>query len=191
MRRNIPTISVILLLGILVLCSACTSGNEKTLPDGGLSQVATQELPATISFEEAIQEFRNYNSISGSAENVPVYYLISKGVDGSGNASSWMFGVYQENRSVLLVYDRTGWSINPWNVTLPQEEIPMNTVLPPSELFKRNTEALSNLSAPQSPESRELILKEGVYTLTLRSGSTTRALMFNATTGGLITDHVS
>jgi hypothetical protein len=191
MRRNIPTFSAILLLSLLVLSSACvSSGNGNAAAgagiDAGLSQAETQELSRYISFEEAQQEFENYSRAGGSDEKLPVYYLISRDLDRSGNASSWLFGVHQDAGTVLLMYDRSGWKINPWNATLPSEEIVMNRVVPPGTLFSRNKGVIFNTSSPSGPESRDLVLKQGVYTLTIRSGSSSRTLMFDATTGGLM-----
>jgi hypothetical protein len=143
----------------------------------------TAELSPYISFEEAKQAFADYGKL-------PVYYLLSHDVDSAGNASSWLFGVYQGNGTVLLIYDRTGWNINPWNATLPKEEIPLEKVVPPVTLFTRNRDAIFPAASPAVPESRDLVLKEGVYTLTIRSGSTSRILMFNAATGGLTSGHV-
>ncbi len=186
MRRNIPTFLAILLLGTLILCSACTSGNGKSGPDGGLSQIEAEEKSPYISFDEAKQEFGRYNSPDGSGAQLPVYYLYSRDMDRAGNAMSWLFGVRQGNGTVLLIYDRTGWKINPWNATLPSEEIRLEQIVPPGTLFARNTEAISGKAASSPGESRELVLKQGVYTLTIRSGSTSRILMFNAITGGQI-----
>jgi hypothetical protein len=191
MRRNIPTFFAILLLSLLTLSSACvTSGNGSPGAgagvNGGLSQAAAQELSPYISFEEAQQEFENYSRAGGSPGKLPVYYLISRDLDSSGNASSWLFGVHRDAGTVLLIYDRTGWKINPWNATLPQEEIVMSRVVPPGTLFSRNKGVIFNTSSTAGPESRDLVLKQGVYTLTIRSGGSSRALLFDATTGGLM-----
>ena len=194
MRRNTPTIFAILLLGTLILCSACVGNTapavsqpvvtgDRPVVTGGLSQVVTEELSPYISFEEAKQAFADYGK-------VPVYYLLAHDVDSAGNASSWLFGVYQGNGTVLLIYDRTGWNINPWNAKLPAEEIMLDGVVPPGRLFSQNKESIFPAVSPAVPESRDLVLKEGVYTLTIRSGSTSRILMFNAATGGLTSGHV-
>ena len=143
MRRNIPTFFAILLLGTLILCSACTSGNGKSAADGGLSQIEEEEKSPYISFDEAKQEFGRYSGPDGSGGQMPVYYLYSRDMDSAGNAKSWLFGVHQGNGTVLLIYDRSGWKINPWNATLPAEEIPLDQIVPPATLFSRNNEALS------------------------------------------------
>ena len=132
----------------------------------------------------------SYNSNNIPAEKLPVYYIISREVDNSGNAVSWLFGVRQSTGTELLMYDRTGWKIIPWNATLPSEEILLDQVLPPGTLFIRNKDVLFNATSPSITERRDLILKQGVYTLTINSGSSSRTLMFNATTGVLIAGNV-
>ena len=187
MRRNIPQIFAILLLTILVLCSGCVfPGSEKPVVNGGLSQITTPEISPYISFEEAKQKFEDYNG----AEKLPVYYIFSRDVDGSGNAESWLFGVRQSTGTELLMYDRTGWKTIPWNASLPSEEIMLNQGVSPGTLFSQNKQVILSTSSPSIPERRDLVLKQGMYTLTINSGSASRTLMFNATTGVLITSNV-
>ncbi len=192
-RRNIPTIFAILLLGTLVLCCACVSpGNVKpeTTTTGvnvGLSQVPTQYVSPYISFNEAKKEFEAY---IGTTVKLPVYYLYGRDVDSSGNASAWLFGVRQAAGFELLMLDRTGWKVIPWNATLPSEEIVLDQVVPTGTLFSNNKDALSNTTSTSMSTSRNLVLKQGVYTLTITSGNESRTLTFNATTGALITTHV-
>jgi len=191
MRRNIPQIFAILLLTILVLCSGCVfPGSEKPVVNVGLSQITTREISTHISFEEAKQEFEDYNSINKSAEKLPVYYITSRDVDSSGNALSWLFGVRQNSGTVLLMYDRSGWKTIPWNATIPSAEIMLNEVVSPGTLFSQNKQVISGASSPSIPERRDLVLKQGIYTLTINSGSTSRTLMFNATDGVLIISNV-
>ena len=190
MRRNIPQIFAILLLTILVLCSGCVlPGSEKPV-NVGLSQITTREISTHISFEEAKQEFEGYNSIHKSAEKFPVYYIASRDVDSSGNALSWLFGVRQNSGTELLMYDRSGWKTIPWNATIPSAEIMLNEVVSPGTLFSQNKQVIFNAQSPSIPERRDLVLKQGIYTLTINSGSTSRTLMFNATDGVLIISNV-
>ena len=61
MRRDIPQILSIILLGAVILCSACIGpGNEKPVVNVGLAQITTQEISTYISFEEAKQKFESY-----------------------------------------------------------------------------------------------------------------------------------
>lgn len=192
MRRNIPAISAILLFGILILCSACTGpGNEKPVIDVGLSQIPTQEISPYISFEEAKRGFEEYNNTHGSGGNFHVYYLISKNIDETGNAQSWLFGARQQNETLLLTYDRTGWSKNTWNAMLPSEEILLSQIIAPENLFIQNKGVIFSSKSSSIIESRNLVLQQGIYTLTINSGNTSRTLRFNATTGKMMSGNVS
>jgi len=187
MRKIIHAIFVISALVVLVLCSACVlPGSEKPVVNQGFSQVSTQEISNYISFAEARQKFEDYSSINGSTEKLPVYYIFSRDVDSSGNATTWLFGVRKSTGTELLMYDRAGWKIIPWNATLPSEEIILNQIVSPNTLFIQNKEAVFSASSPSIPERRDMVLKQGIYTLTINSGTNSRILTFNATTGALI-----
>jgi hypothetical protein len=187
MRRNIPFIFAISALILLILCSACTFLPSEEKKEGGLSQVSIPEENSRISFEKARQELENYgmDSINETADVKTVYYIVAKDLDESGNAASWVFGINQGSVAKLLVYDRTGWTVFPWSIRV-QEEIALDQVTPPGTLFSRNKAAITGASQAV-PERRDLELQQGIYTLTIYSGSTNRILTFNATTGALIT----
>ena len=190
MRRNIPAIFAISALVILILCSGCAMPGSETPVNAGLSQITTPEISSYISFEEAKQKFEDYNTNGSSSEKLPVFYLFSRDVDGSGNALTWLFGVREGTETKLLMYDRTGWKTIPWSATFPSEEIMLNQVVSPNTLFSQNSQAIRSTSSPSVPERRDLVLKQGRYTLTINSNNTSRTLTFDATSGALITDNV-
>jgi hypothetical protein len=188
MRKNIRAIFVISALVALVLCSACVLPQSGKPPvNNGISQITTQEISNYISFEEVKQKYEDYSSVNGSAEKLPVYYIFSRDIDNSGNATSWLFGVRQSTGTEVLMYDRAGWKIIPWNATLPPEEIILNQVVSPNTLFIKNKEVIFGASSPSIQERRDLVLKQGVYTLTITSENSSRVLSFNAISGALIT----
>jgi hypothetical protein len=189
MCRNIPAIFAISALVVLILCSACVLPGSESQVNVGLSQVTTPEISQYINFEEAKQEYESY-SFKISGETSPVYHLFARDVDGSGNALTWLFGVRQGSGTRLLMYDRTGWKIIPWNATLPSEEIILNQIMSPNTLFSQNKQVLSDNSSSSTQERRDLELKEGTYRVTIDTGSMSRTLTFNATTGVLITGNV-
>jgi hypothetical protein len=110
----------------------------------------------------------------------------SRDMDESGNATGWIFGVYNGPVTEFLVYDRIGWTTIE-NVTLPQEEFTLDTVVSPNFLFSQNRDMIARNSSPEIPERLDLELQRGYYKVIITSGSTTRTLSFNATTGALIT----
>jgi hypothetical protein len=191
MHKSIPIIFAIFALSVLCLCSACVSQKPVDQTSGqntGLTQITLPSDTPLISFGEAKAKLFEYRS---SELNEPttakiVYYMRSKESDGSGNATGWIFGVYHGHEAVFLVYDRTGWITIP-NATLPSEEIVLDNIVTPVFLFNTNKEIVSGILSPSIPERQDLELQQGVYKLTATSGSKTRILTFNATTGALIT----
>jgi hypothetical protein len=130
-----------------------------------------------------VKYIRRDLDLSGNATTVN--YMRSRDLDLSGNATGWIFGIYTGNKAEFLVYDRTGWTTIA-NATLPSEAIVLDTIVSPDFLFEKNKEMISGNSSPAIPERRDIELQRGIYTLTITSGSTSRTLTFNATTGALI-----
>jgi len=192
MRKTIPVIFVISALVVLVLCSACVfspPAEQKPQQEGGLTQVNVPVESSRISFEAALQKLKDYraNAVNGSVSVKTIYYFSAKGVDDSGNAVSWVFGVKNTTTTELFIYNGKSWTVIPWIITtLPSEEIAVDHIVSPGNLFTRNKAVI--LSSPSStiPEWRDLELQKGIYKLTIFSGSTSRILTFNATTGALI-----
>ena len=187
MRKNIHAIFVISALVALVLCSACVLPQSGKPPvNNGISQITTQEISNYISFEEAKQKFEDYIKTNSSVNQLPVYYIFSRDLDKKGDAFTWLFGVRQSTGTELLMYDRSGWKTIPWNATFPSEEILMDRIISPNSLFIKNEKVIFSASSSSVAERRDLVLKQGIYTLTINEGGTSRILMFNATTGELI-----
>jgi len=190
MHKSVRMIFAILVLFILSLCCACVSqkpGNQTSGQNSGLTQITLPSDTLPISFEEAKADLIEYRSseLHEPVNAKTVYYMRSKEVDGSGNATGWIFGAYRGAEAVFLVYDRTGWTTIA-NATLPSEEIVLDNVVTPVFLFNKNKEMISGILSPSIPERQDLELQRGMYKLTATSGSKTRILTFNATTGALI-----
>ena len=191
MHKSIPIIFAILALFILSLCSACVSqkpGDQTSVQNAGLTQITVQSDTPRISFEEAKAKLADYRSseLREMVNAKTVNYMRSKDVDGSGNATGWIFGVNNGDETMFLVYDRTGWTTIA-NATLSSEEIVLENVVSPVFLFNKNKEMISGILSPSIPERQDLELQRGMYKLTATSGSKSRILTFNATTGALIT----
>jgi hypothetical protein len=200
MRRNIPIIFAILGLLSLILCSACVSqppanqtqanqtpANQTSQKIVGLVQVS--EGSPSISFDEAQQNLREYqpDPANESTDIKTIYYIHGTNLDGTGNASSWIFGVRYSGGTALLSYDRGGWIQIPWDATLISEEIDTERIVSPGRLFSQNNAVILSNPSPTNPERRDLDLIRGIYTITITSGSKDRILTFNAITGELIT----
>jgi uncharacterized protein YxeA len=191
MRRNIPTVFAIVTLLALILISACIAQQPTTQfsqQNQGLDQITTIGESSRIGFEEAKQNLRDYQSgsMNETGNEKKVYFMLSRDLDELGNATSWIFGVSGINGQEFLVRDRAGWTTIE-KVTLPSEQIFLDTIVTPENLLKQHKAAIFSNPSPGVPERRDLELQRGVYTLTIVSGSSTKSLTFNATTGALIT----
>lgn len=191
MHKTIPIIFAILALFILSLCSACVSQPPENQTPGqnvGLTQITVPVDSSRISFEEARQSLREHGSDSSTGpDNInSLYYMLSRDIDESGNATSWIFGVSQQSGAEFLVYEKTGWTTIPWNTTLPTEKITIDNIVSPGSLLSQNKGMISGNQSLTIPERVDLELQKGVYTLTINSGGPIRILTFNATTGALI-----
>jgi len=189
MHKSIPMIFAILALSILILCSACVSQpptNQTSEQNVGLAQIS--ESSPNISFDVAHQNLREYqpDPTNESTGIKTVYYIHGTNVDVSGNATSWIFGVRHTAGTELLAYDRGGWIKIPWNAPPLSEEIAIDKIVSPGRLFSQNNAVILSKSSPTNPERRDLELIQGIYTLTITSGSKDRILTFNTTTGELI-----
>ncbi|HZK30593.1 MAG TPA: hypothetical protein VFC43_05080 [Methanoregula sp.] len=189
MRRNIPTIFSIMTLVALILICACLAQSpaDQSSRPGGLTQITPASEGSRLSFETAKQNFLEYRSESTNdiETRKNVNYMLSRDMDDHGNARTWIFGVYGEKGPVYLINDITGWTTIE-NVTLPSEKISLDTIVTPENLLKQNRAAILNNPSPGVTERWDLELQRGVYTLTITSGSSARSLIFNATTGALI-----
>ena len=191
MRKNISAIFVISTLIFLVLCSACVSpfGDQKK-QEGGLTQVTVTAASSRISFEEAYQNLKDYrvDSSSVSPDNKRIYYILARDVDDSGNAMSWVFGVNNGMGDRLLIYEKSGWTVFPnSNPTLPSNEILIDSIISPGNLITTNKEIIAKTLASTIPDRKDLELQEGIYKLNVYSGNSGKVIMFNATSGALIT----
>jgi len=196
MHKFVPIIFSILVLTTLILGSGCVTqppANQTNPQDVGITRITDPADSARISFEEAKAQLIEYRlkgyrlkSLNNLVNASSVYYMHSNDVDGSGNATVWIFGVYDGANTEFLVFDRTGWATIE-NMRLPEEMFNLDNVVSPALLFKQNNGVILGNTSPVGPQLRDLELQKGVYTLTITSGDTGRTLTFNATTGALIT----
>jgi len=191
MHKSIPIIFAILALFILSICSACVSQPPENQTQGkntGLTQITVPVDSSRISFGEAQQSLREFglNSSTEPDNSDSIYYMLSRDIDGSGNASIWIFGVSRQSGDEFLIYEKTGWTSVPWNATLLSEAINLDTIISPGSLLSQNKAVISGNTPLAIPERWDLELQRGIYTLTIISGNSSRSLTFDATTGALI-----
>jgi len=190
MRTNIPIIFIVLVLSALIFGTGCVSqSSEGQAPrqDTGFTQPSLLAETGRISFDEAKARLTDYrlNVLNEYGNGTRVNYLRSRDVDEYGNATGWIFGVYTGQGAEFLLFDRIGWTTIP-NATIPKDEIDLDTIVSPGVLFTKNKAILTGTISPSVPARRDIELQQGLYKLTITSGSTRKTLAFNASTGVLI-----
>ena len=190
MRKITPAIFVILILGLLIVSSACVSSppGEKNTRPGEVSSVTQPSESHYISFDTALQNLPAYQPDPANASffTRPIYYFTGINVNGSGDAKNWIFGVRSTSGTEMLAYDRNGWTTIPWNAPPGSKEIAVDQIVRPEQLFSQNMAVIINNPSSTVPGKSDIELKQGNYTLTITSGDMNRILTFNATTGELI-----
>ena len=160
----------------------------------GIAGNISGEAPL-YSFDEAMANLAQINFTSGAkspaneTRNTSILYIMGTGLDTDANAKSWIFAVQFENTTSLVTYDNQGMSRVNWSAGFSGKEIHIDQIISPGKLFDQNQEAISGMSQANSTVSRQLVLEGDNYTLILSGQGASRILMFNATTGVLISSH--
>jgi len=177
----------------LVICTGCIFGSpQQTLPTNNTTVNDTGVVPITMgsslqgrySLNEAETAIAGVVQANMSSQDLPVYSVLGKKADISGNAESWILGIRSEKSSALWVYDRNGISSIAWNGTLPDQEIQTGSILSPEKAIARAYPDTQNTTGYFTVE-----ISSGEYVITESEGATSPAYRINATTGELITAH--
>lgn len=144
-----------------------------------------------INFENVIPNVqyiginREESTSDNTTETTHIQMIRGYKLDATGNASSWIFIVRQPELVSLVTYDRSGEKVNTWQGGYPEKEIIISQIITPRKLFEKNREQIFKTPLAITTESRELVLTEGNYYLTITGQGKTRDLVFDAKTGVL------
>ena len=201
MHRYRPLMITIALLFAMCLFSACASplgsANQtqqapapNVTPNIDVGVVSVNMTPAMkfISFAEAKGYFKDSEMLSLNQLQKATRILFIRGgnLDGSGNAERWVFGINKGDINELRVYSSSGWTVIPWKNTISAEEINLDKVVSPKDLISQNEDQIPDNFPSNVPVQRDIELKNGTYSISISSGSTSEILVFNATTGAAI-----
>jgi|GEM_PF-1480756 len=197
MRNGLPLVLTLILLAGFAFCSACTSQQEQNttsqqnltpVTDIGLVPVHGTPASPVVRFDDAISQLgeRESSAALQNSSSYGIYFILGAGMDDTGNAHQWIFGINNGTVPELEVMDPASWTTIPYSGTFPASRVEPATILPPDQLFLMNKAAILGDIQSGAPEQRSLDLRNGTYTITISSGSTSRVLIFNATTGDSI-----
>jgi hypothetical protein len=201
MHRYRPLMITIALLFAICLFSACVSPlgpvnqtpqmptpNASPKIDVGITSINITPDLSPISFDEAKGKLKSSESLSLNQfqKETRILFIQGGNLDESGNAERWVFGINKGDTNELRVYDHSGWTIIAWNNSISADEIDLDHVVSPAAIFDQNKDQILESSPSTITAQRDIELRNGTYTLTITSGSTSEILMFNATTGAAI-----
>ena len=118
-----------------------------------------------------------------------IHLIHGIGLDENANATAWLFTVEHGNQTSLVSFDTQGQEIMNWSSVYPQQEIFLSSIIQPYDLFEKNKETISPVNQSTAPESRDLVLANNNYTLTITGTGIHKVFTFDATTGALISTH--
>ncbi len=167
---------------ILTVCiSGCITNNSESAPSSpigeGFKDVTTEPLHS-ISINEAISELN-----STQMEPYHIHYIRSEKIDSNGLAQRWIFGIKQKTVNNFFIYDGSGITSVPWKSWMPVNEILVNEMLTPDDLFKMHSSILLPYyeNGNFSHTNLEIIDKE--YHIIFESGESPVTLCFDSLTG--------
>jgi hypothetical protein len=114
-----------------------------------------------------------------------IMYILGENLNENADAASWMFAIRHGNQTSVINFDRSGESIVDWPSEFPGQEIQMDQIILPQELFYRNKALIFNGDQDNITLSKELALTGNNYTLTLSGNDKKRILQFDAQSGAL------
>jgi len=131
----------------------------------------------------------NINISANSTLENKILYIQAEGVDTTGNATRWIVAVQHTNTTSLVTYDHNGRSIVNWPGRFSGPVIQTDQIVDPRKLVDDNRDLIFGDRITNETLPRRLVLNDGNYTLTQSGQGASRILIFNATTGVLISSH--
>ncbi|PKL57780.1 MAG: hypothetical protein CVV34_05730, partial [Methanomicrobiales archaeon HGW-Methanomicrobiales-5] len=162
--------------------------NASPTVDVGIIPIEMTPSQELIDFNEAAGNLKDSESLSLNTFQIKprILFIQGRNLDESGKADQWIFGINKGDINELRIYDSSGWTIIAWNNTISADEIDLDHIITPDNLFDQNTVKILKNSPSAIPAQRDIELKNGTYTVTMTSGSASEILRFNAITGAAI-----
>jgi hypothetical protein len=177
-------------LSILCLLCGCL-GNSTVAPtpaEGGIKDSTIYSFENEATFDAALTQLERQiarGEIEG--ENISVRQVNGVDLNISAYARSWIIGRETAEGSSLLIYNpREGWREEPWMVPLPEEEIKLDEIVSPTELYAGNEQVIGEAMAAANVTKTDLELSGMNYTVIVRSSTNISILSFYADTGEMV-----
>jgi len=166
-------------------------GDLKGIPtspagEGSILDITSRNAPK-VSLADAIASLPAAGREGGfDVEGMTITKVWGYGVDSSGLGRTWVLGMQGEGKTTLLTYSEGAYTMLDLPTTLPQEEVKINELISPQDLFRRNLNTIIREMNRLRVGESDLTLEKNSYQLTIHSVSESSTLSFNAKTGELI-----
>jgi len=180
--------------GIFPFFNSKTPAIMKSIDIGFTSNNYSYE-PTLYNFQRVVASidaisFENNNKTGQNVTyDTRIMYILGENLNENADAASWMFAIRYGNLTSVVNFDRSGESIVDWPSEFPGQEIQMDQIILPQELFYRNKALIFNGEQDNITLSKELALTGNNYTLTLSGKDKKRILQFDAHSGALISSN--
>jgi hypothetical protein len=198
MRRNeiiLFFLALVIILLVFVIYLAGTSSditpqvNAQNIKksDAGLLYLPNASQPRPIAFEDVVDQIPSFLfETKGVSSNITIHYIRGNNIDTEGRATKWVFGIQYDNQSTLMYYDVSGWQSVPKQGGFTEQDIKTGTLIPPTDLVRKNLGILFGSTLVQKDQIQLLELSNGIYTVTVNRLENQQIFLFDAKTGALI-----
>lgn len=173
---------IIVFVSFFLFSSCCVSNipePKPTSPIGEMFKDVTKEPHRYISLNEAITELNLTHK-----EQSTIHYIRGQNVDSSGWAQDWIIGVKQRPiTNYFFTYSGLGGSVVPWKSWIPENEIDINNILLPDDIFKIHSSKLLTYYENSSFSYADLENVDKEYRVTFHLDESQVTLCFDSQTG--------
>lgn len=154
--------------------------------EGSIQDITSRNAPK-VSLDDAISSLSGAEWEGGiDIGGMIITKVWGYSVDSSGLARTWVLGMQGDGKTTLLTYSEGEYKVLDLPTTLPPEEVKIDELVSPQDLFKRNLNTIVREMNRLKVGECDLTLDENTYQITIHSTSESSALSFSAKTGELI-----
>ena len=177
-----------LFAAVCIFCTASGCLDASTTPPegGGITAVDLPE-PERLTLAEALAELDLLGAEGGlNVTGASLHQVLGNRVELEGRASSWTLGLLDADGARWLILGAAGWQEVSLPAPIPEEELNMTELLAPEEIFAMHGDGIRAAMERLNTNTVDIVLAEGVYTVTARSETGMETLAFRADTGEVV-----
>ena len=154
--------------------------------EGSIQDITSRNAPK-VSLSDAVVSLPGATQDGGiDIAGMVITKVWGYGVDSSGLARTWVFGMQGNGRTMLLTYSEGEYRVLDLPTPLPPNELKINELISPQDLFKKNLNTIVKEMNRLMVGECDFALDQDSYQVTIHSATESSALSFNAKTGELI-----